>query len=193
MDDIRENNRRAPQNSESTIWILKYWVKRAKFVRKIRSQIAGLLEKMTNPYCNFCGINWGLRGETIENIEEIFFAFWRELMIIEQQQKLLENESKMKSKFIPEENKKRVYETSDIIKWQQYFQKHATFRTICFECMNEILDKKKKSFDSNDNKNLIEKINITRTKLNVDEEKPKRRIKEILKFWLTLARNSKKP
>ena len=193
MDDIRENNRRAPQNSESTIWILKYWVKRAKFVRKIRSQIAGLLEKMTNPYCNFCGINWGLRGETIENIEEIFFAFWRELMIIEQQQKLMENESKIKRKFIPEKNEKRVYETSDIIKWQQYFQKHATFRTICFECMNEVLETKKKSIDSSDKKNFTENINNTRTNLNVDEEKPKRRIKEILKFWLTLARNSKKP
>jgi len=193
LDDIRENNRRAPQNSESTIWILKYWVKRAKFVRKIRSQIAGLLEKMTNPYCNFCGINWGLRGETIENIEEIFFAFWRELMIIEQQQKLMENESKIKRKFIPEKNEKRVYETSDIIKWQQYFQKHATFRTICFECMNEVLETKKKSIDSSDKKNFTENINNTRTNLNVDEEKPKRRIKEILKFWLTLARNSKKP
>jgi len=148
---------------------------------------------MTNPYCNFCGINWGLRGETIENIEEIFFAFWRELMIIEQQQKLMENESKIKRKFIPEKNEKRVYETSDIIKWQQYFQKHATFRTICFECMNEVLETKKKSIDSSDKKNFTENINNTRTNLNVDEEKPKRRIKEILKFWLTLARNSKKP
>ena len=136
LDDIRENNRRAPQNSESTIWILKYWVKRAKFIRKIRSQIAGLLERMTNPYCNFCGINWGLRGETIENIEDIFLGFWRELLANEEQQKLIDNHSKAKRKYSrnsQQENVKRVYETRDIIKWQQYFQKHATFRTICFE------------------------------------------------------------
>ena len=146
VDDVREN-RRAPQNSESTIWILKYWVKRAKLIRLIRSQIAGLLEKMTNPYCNFCGINWGLRGETIENIEEIFLAFWREL---------IENEKKEGRKGVQIE--KRIYETSDIIKWQQYFQKHATFRTICFECMNEVLETKKKNSQISEKTEKTEKL-----------------------------------
>lgn len=205
LDDIRENNRRAPQNSESTIWILKYWVKRAKFIRKIRSQIAGLLERMTNPYCNFCGINWGLRGETIENIEDIFLGFWRELLASEEKQKLIDNHSKAKRKYSRNsrlENVKRVYETSDIIKWQQYFQKHATFRTICFECMNEVLEKRKNNSTPYENRCGVD-INNTRNVLVVEEErieqknrngKPEisKKVKEIVKVWLGLVRNSKK-
>ena len=205
LDDIRENNRRAPQNSESTIWILKYWVKRAKFIRKIRSQIAGLLERMTNPYCNFCGINWGLRGETIENIEDIFLGFWRELLANEEKQKLIDNHSKAKRKYSRNskpDNVKRVYETSDIIKWQQYFQKHATFRTICFECMNEVLEKKKHNSTPNENRNGVD-INNTRNVIVVEEERTEqknrnvqgeisKKLKEIVKVWLGLVRNSKK-
>ena len=204
VDDIGENNRRAPQNSESTIWILKYWVKRAKLVRLIRSQVAGLLEKMTNPYCNFCGINWGLRGETIENIEEIFLDFWRELLEFEKKQKLKDSELKIKKKFNPrysqQENKKRVYETSDIIKWQQYFQKHSTLRTICFECMNEVLEKRKRISCQIENKNCVE-TNVNHIFEDTPPQAEKaiknctvenKSLKEILRLWLHLARNNKK-
>lgn len=205
IEDIHETNRREPQNSENTIWILKYWVKRAKLVRLIRSQIAGLLEKMTNSYCNFCGINWGLRGETIENIEEIFMDFWRELMENEKKLVLKENESKYKRKKQESQSsfdkQKRIYEIRDIIKWQQYFQKHATVRTICFECMGEVHEKKKGISSLNEQNKLSQEPNfsinkeesnlIEKKNTNISVKVESTNLKAILLNWLYLIRNKK--
>lgn len=207
VENIHETNRRAPQNSESMIWILKYWVKRARFVRLIRSQIAGLLEKMTNKYCNFCGINWGLKGETIESIEEIFHCFWKELMENEKKQRdHKEKEGKNRVIFGRSyySNSIREYETRDIINWQQYFEKHATIRTICFECMNEVFEQKKRSSCLNDY-NIYNKV-ILENVVKEEEEKTKtekvkkikkmlkenQKIKEILKLWKLLAKKKRK-
>ena len=42
----------------------------------------------------------------------------------------------------------RYYEEKDIIKWQMFFQKKAHFRTICFDCMNEIWDEKNRLMET---------------------------------------------
>lgn len=171
------------------IWILKYWVKRARHVRLVRSQIAGLLEKKTNKYCEFCGINWGLRGETIENIEEIFLSFWRELLSTSKARKSKEFNNKCADK----NNEINNYETKDIINWQQYFERHATIRTICFECMNEVFEQKKKNTGSNEK--TLHVIKEEEALLSEREKKKKHNILlekgstiEIIKFWLRIAR-----
>ena len=93
--------------------IFQVWILRARKIKLIRSQVAGVMERMTQPFCQFCGRNWGLRCETIDSIEELFDKFLKEV-------------------------KGQNPEKWDLIRWQSYFTKNAYFRTICYSCYEEI-------------------------------------------------------
>jgi hypothetical protein len=97
----------------SFVSLLKYWVARTKNVQTIRSQIGGLLEELTRKYCEFCGINWGLRAEFVENLEELYSGFLHSV-------------------------RSRGHRIADIVNWQNYFRANATVRTICYKCSDEI-------------------------------------------------------
>lgn len=108
-DKDKLKKRITPQNAA----VLRYWYHRARTIRISRSQIAGILEKKTNVVCDYCGINWGLRCECIDNIEAIFEDF-------------------KKTKYF-------VKNTYTLFDWQKYFYLTAKTRTLCFRCVERIV------------------------------------------------------
>ena len=92
--------------------ILLYWLKRAQKIKLIKSQVARLLEKFTSIKCDYCHLNWGLRCEPINNIEETFDEF-------------------CKTEFFCD----GCYTLFD---WQEYFEKFTRFRTICYYCSQRV-------------------------------------------------------
>jgi len=99
----------------SFIAILKLWKTRASLIRKIRSQVAGIVESSTGNRCEFCFTNQNLRAELVSNIEDIFIKFLKDH---------------------PTQNTV----IWSVEKWQEVFKKNALIRTLCFECFTEILD-----------------------------------------------------
>ena len=111
-DHFRDNMSTSFQN------ILKMWLARARRLRIIRSEIAGVLEQSCEPECSFCGCKWGLKCESIGNVEDIFEQF-------------------LNSK--PEGNYSTEYwKTAD---WQKFFLDHAALRTSCYDCLKEIMQR----------------------------------------------------
>ena len=103
--------------------VLKYWLARSRNHRLIRSYIGGLLEELTKNSCDFCGENWGLRAEFLENLEDLYSNF-----------RLTE---------------KGLGNTrNDIVKWQNYFRANATVRTVCYNCSNEIWERYNHNLES---------------------------------------------
>jgi len=49
--------------------MLFIWYEKSKITRFIRNSVAGILEFISKPCCEYCGVNWGLRTESIENVE----------------------------------------------------------------------------------------------------------------------------
>ena len=94
--------------------LCRVWIDRARRLQKIRSEVAGIIELMTDPYCQFCQVDFGLRCETINNIEIIFMEFVRDI-----------NHGN--------------FSTWNLIAWQEYFTSHSIFRTLCYECYEELI------------------------------------------------------
>ena len=104
--------------SPGFIKLMKLWKKRATVLMLYRSQVAGLIEQVCLPNCEYCGRNWGLKCECINNIEEVFHDF-------------LDDCTKKGKKYDithwnPEE-------------WQEFFLKTVVFRTSCYSCYTELL------------------------------------------------------
>lgn len=99
--------------SLKTSKLLTYWYIRAVRVHRARIQIAGILELFTDPRCFFCGCEWGLRAEIVQNIEMILDQFLDTY---------------------PDMSRTRW----DIALWQQYFQNNAGWRTLCYNCQSDI-------------------------------------------------------
>ena len=64
--------------SESTKAILKYWLYRSRNMKTAIKYIGGLLEKITKPFCEYCGLNWGLGVDTEARIEDIYLRFLKQ-------------------------------------------------------------------------------------------------------------------
>lgn len=94
--------------------IFANWFLRAKILIKIRSQVGGILELYTRPYCDFCGKNSGLRCESIGDLETVFYEFL-------------------------EETPGQSADGWDFSLWQQYFLEHVDMRTLCYDCYNSIV------------------------------------------------------
>lgn len=67
--------------TDSFMKLLSEWRGRALRLKIVRSQIAGILEQLTDPYCKFCGSAWGLKCESIDNIEDVFEQFRTEQLL----------------------------------------------------------------------------------------------------------------
>jgi len=95
--------------------VFSYWLRKAKILNLIKSQIAGKLEQLTKPYCDFCGCTFGLKCEVIDDITRIHKKFLKEYDFTDR------------------------YWRVDF--WQNYFHKNCNLRTICYVCYQEIKDR----------------------------------------------------
>ncbi|CAD8119952.1 unnamed protein product [Paramecium sonneborni] len=105
-------NKRVDNMSEATKAILKYWLYRSRNMKIAIKYIGGLLEKITKPFCEYCGLNWGLGVDTETRIEDIYLRF-------------------LKQKGLKAISLNMGTEIDD---WQNFFPKQCKFRTTCFIC-----------------------------------------------------------
>ncbi|CAD8125159.1 unnamed protein product [Paramecium sonneborni] len=105
-------NKRIDNMSEATKEILKYWLYRSRNMKTAIKYIGGLLEKITKPFCEYCGLNWGLGVDTETRIEDIYLRF-------------------LKQKGLKQISLNMGTEIDD---WQNFFPKQCRFRTTCFIC-----------------------------------------------------------
>lgn len=105
--------------------IIKFWKRRAKTQITYRSQVAGLMEQVCLPNCEFCGANWGLKCETIDSIEEVFHKFLDYSYALG-----------------------KDYDISNwnLEDWQGYFLKNVVFRTSCYSCYKLMLPQPSQSW-----------------------------------------------
>ena len=111
--DISEKELLKGSLGESFMKIIKAWRIRARRRMRIKSQIAGILELLTEPACLFCQGTWGLKCESIDNEEDVFLRF-----LISKRLTLLED-------WEPRE-------------WQEFFRENSVFRTVCYSCHKEL-------------------------------------------------------
>lgn len=116
--DFNEKEEYRKSLNPSFLNIMKLWKKRAIILIKCRSQIAGIMEKACQPYCEYCGRNWGLKCESIDNIEVVFHKFLD----------ASQNEGKRYSI--------RKWKSEE---WQEFFLKNVVFRTSCYACYQLII------------------------------------------------------
>ena len=142
--------------------ILREWKFRAQRIRLIRSQVAGFIELSTSKVCQFCPKTWSLRCEIMENIEDLL----KEFVIFDKKQSMV---------------------NWDIASWQNFFIKHAKFRTTCFQCTEKILDHHRK----------ISRIKLVPGQKTINVIRKKNRkigyqtvISLILKQWRCLAQQN---
>eukprot|EP01017_Pseudomicrothorax_dubius_P004842 TRINITY_DN11081_c0_g1_i1.p1 TRINITY_DN11081_c0_g1~~TRINITY_DN11081_c0_g1_i1.p1 ORF type:complete len:400 (-),score=86.45 TRINITY_DN11081_c0_g1_i1:95-1234(-) len=95
-------------------FVMTVWLYRARFIRIIRGQVSGIMELLTSPRCEFCGCSWTLRTELVQSIENLFKKFIQD---------------------VPDQS----LSAWDIPKWQEYFDRNAILRTLCFECSEDLL------------------------------------------------------
>ena len=166
--------------NQSAMGILHLWQQRAALRVKIRRQVTRIINQNLKMDCKFCSSVFGLRCQVINDIEAIFHNFLRE-------------------KGMDKEN----YES---IEWMRYFRKHATFRTLCLNCAEEIQDHNMQIMtrEKERKKQLEEKQRIMEAQeLSEDEDEEDAETyfestieleiaqssRGILLMWLGLARN----
>ena len=92
--------------------IIKYWLLRTRFLRLLRIQVSSIVHKNLETECLYCQQQYGLTCELIESIEDMFFNY-----INETGETVLQ---------------------FDFNKWMVHFRKHSSFRTVCFECYEQM-------------------------------------------------------
>jgi len=85
--------------------IIKYWVTRMRFLRKLRVFVSSTIALNIFPECLYCRYKYGLQVELLQNLEDMFYAF------------LSESGSTINN---------YVHEV-----WMNYFRVHARYRTVC--------------------------------------------------------------
>lgn len=115
----KETIKKVLVDSKYFISLFTFWLNKSKLFLKIKSQIAGVLEKASSPECFFCGKKHGLKAEPINSIELQFKHFL----------------------------KKEGYNVHNysVDRWQNYFYENTVIRTVCYECFKEILPNENKS------------------------------------------------
>ena len=103
----------------SFVKIMLFWIERSRRLRKARSQVAGLMESITKPFCQWCGTAWALSCESIGSVEETFNQFMR--LPLERPGADPEEDSHW-----------------DVKRWQKHFLENTTFRTLCFRCRGRL-------------------------------------------------------
>ena len=100
------------QITPSTRIIIRYWLMRMRFIRKLRVYVQTIINQNQEPQCLYCKYTYGLQSELLQSIEDMFYAF------LKQYNFTLDN-----------------YEHEH---WTNYFTKHARFRTVCQDCSEQI-------------------------------------------------------
>lgn len=94
--------------------LIRSWIFRARRMILARSQLAGILEQLTDARCIYCQRDWGLKCESIGNVEDTFNRFIHVYGIQRE-------------------------EVWSVREWQQYFVMNSVFRTICYECHHTLI------------------------------------------------------
>jgi hypothetical protein len=110
--DVREKKSILEKLNRKFKRILGVWIRRAQRLIKVRAQVGGVLEQITEPYCMYCGSDYSLKCESIGNVEDLFQMFM-------QQQK------------DPKSNEWVVE------RWQHYYLENSVFRTVCQKCYSQ--------------------------------------------------------
>lgn len=118
--DFNEKEEYRKSLSPSFLKIMKLWKKRAINLIKCRSQVAGIMEKACQPYCEYCDRNWGLKCESIDNIEVVFHKFLDDSQISGKNYSI------------------RGWNSEE---WQDFFLKNVVFRTSCYACYQLMIPK----------------------------------------------------
>lgn len=58
--------------------IIKYWVTRMRFIRKLRLYVQRFVDLNIAAECLFCRYTYGLQVELLQSLEDMFFAYLRE-------------------------------------------------------------------------------------------------------------------
>ena len=114
MDYAPQRKIKKAQISWQLETLIRLWKTKAVRRVQIRQKVAGLIEVMAQPSCEYCGARWNIRAECMEDIEDIF------------------------TDFIQETPNQSWAIWSDIA-WQDYFKEHAVIRSICFNCDEQII------------------------------------------------------
>ena len=122
-------NKMRPSRSKFHL-MMKIWIDRARVLIRIRSQTAGILEQVCQPFCIFCFRTWGLKCESINDIEVVFKNFL---------------------KLAQSEGRKYSERDWDVNEWQHYYRNNVVFRTHCYLCYRKILLSKQQSLISSPN------------------------------------------
>jgi hypothetical protein len=115
IDFTEKENMRMSLN-QSFKNIMTNWRARAHRRIQIKSQVAGILELLSEPECVFCGRSWGLKCESIDNVEDVFVRF------------LMSRGLTFYGSWEPRD-------------WQEYYRENSNFRTICYSCHEQIAPK----------------------------------------------------
>ena len=112
-DTIFQRNFNPTLLNERTIPVIKFWIARAKNIKKIRRYVSRIIDSSMDKECMFWGSTYGLMVKTLENIEDTFHDF-------------------LKITGYSIANYK-------VVVWQRYFKIATTFKTVCSvgECADE--------------------------------------------------------
>lgn len=114
--DLAEKEQMKESLSKTFKNILVTWRGRSQRRMVIKSQVAGILELLTEPECLYCHRTWGLKCESLANLEDLFEEFFTS----------------------------KGYSQVDFWEpreWQEYFREHSVFRTICYTCHDKLVPK----------------------------------------------------
>jgi hypothetical protein len=112
--DLREKESIRKNLNTCVISLMRQWMARCKRLILVRSQVGGIMEKHCQPYCQYCGADWGLQCESIDNVEDVFVAF------------------------VHSTYRRAQYDSWKANEWQNYFERRVTFRTLCGKCYESI-------------------------------------------------------
>ena len=58
--------------------LIKYWMNRVRFLRKLRTMVGIYIKTQLESECQFCGNIYGLNVELVESLEDMFYAYMEE-------------------------------------------------------------------------------------------------------------------
>ena len=100
------------QATPAVTLIVKYWLQRTRFLRKLRTQVGIYIKNQLESECQFCGNIYGLNVELIESLEDVFFEY-------------LAKSGRTVGNYVWDE-------------WFFYFKRNTTYRTLCGDCADEL-------------------------------------------------------
>jgi hypothetical protein len=101
------------KQSPVSVAIVKYWLMRTRFLNVLRTQLSIVIRNNLEQVCQLCGTEYGLQSELIQSLEDMFFIYLR--------------------------NTNQTINNFNFGNWVTYFTKNSTFRTLCNDCHDDIM------------------------------------------------------